>query len=59
MKDDDDYAFVMWNEAHPKSVCKWIMGSGASKHMTLYRATFHTYEVIFPRNVHLDANSIV
>ena len=59
VKDDDDYIFVMRNEAHSKSICKWIMDSVATKHMTLYRAAFDTYEVITPYNVHLDDNSVV
>ena len=32
---------------------------GASKHMTSHRATSNTYEVIIPRNVHLDDNNVV
>lgn len=39
---DDDYAFVIQNEAHFKNVSNWIMGSGASKHITLHRFTFYT-----------------
>lgn len=44
-KEDEDYAFVMQNGANSKSVYKSIMYSKASKHMTLYRTAFHTYEV--------------
>lgn len=44
---------------HFKSVCKWIMASGASKHMTLHRTIFHTSEVITQRNVHLDDNNML
>ena len=35
------------------------MKLGASKHMTSHRAAFNTYEVIIPRNVHLDDNNVV
>lgn len=55
---DNNYAFVMHNEAHSKSMYKWIMVLGASKHMSLYRTTFSTYEVIAPRIVDLDDNSV-
>ena len=41
----------MHNEIHFKSMYKWIMDSGASKHMTLHKAAFDTYEVIIPRNM--------
>ncbi len=58
-KDDDDYAFAMRHGAHSRSACKWIMDSGATKHMTSHRAAFDTYEVIAPRNVHLGDDSVV
>ena len=50
---------MMCNVAHSKSVCKYIIDLGASKHMTLYRATFDTYEITVSCNVYLDDNSIV
>ena len=59
VKDDDDYAFVMRNETHSKSVHKWIMNLGAPKDVTSCKATFNMYEVIVVRNVYLDNNSIV
>lgn len=34
-------------------------GFGATKHMTLHRATFDTYEIIAPHNVHLGDDSVV
>ena len=34
------------------------MNSGATKHMTLHRTTFKTYEVISPRNVHFGDDSV-
>ena len=40
-------------------MCKWIMDSGATKHMTPHRNAFHTYEVIAPRNVHMGDDSVV
>ena len=49
----------MRKKTHFKSMCKLIMDSSASKHMTLDKATFDTYEIISPRNVHVDDNSIV
>jgi sarcosine oxidase delta subunit len=51
VKEYNDYAFVMENEAHSKSVRKWNMDLGASKHITLHRTAFHTYEVITLRIV--------
>lgn len=47
------------NEVHPKSVYKWIMASGASKHMTSQWTAFHTYEIIIPYNVNLGDNNNV
>lgn len=49
----------MQNEAHSKSVYKWILNLGASKHMTLHRTAFQMYEVIILRNIHLGDNNIV
>lgn len=49
----------MRNEAHFKSMCKWIMDLGASKHMTSRTTTFEMYEVITPRNVHLGDNNVL
>ena len=34
-------------------------GFGATKYMTLYSATFDTYYVIAPRNMHLDDENVV
>jgi hypothetical protein len=36
-KDDDDYAFATKDGDHCKAICKWIMDSGATKHMTPVR----------------------
>lgn len=58
-KEDEDYAFATQDGPHSKSVCKWIMDSGATKHMTPNRAVFDTYEAIAPRNVHLGDDSVV
>lgn len=58
-KDDDDSIYVMRNETHSKSICKWIMDSEATKHMTLHWATFNTYKVIAPCHVHLGDDNIV
>ena len=59
MKDDDEYAFVIYNGTHFKSAYKWIMDSGTTKHMTSHRAIFDMYEVIDTHNIHLDNNSVV
>ena len=40
-------------------MCKWIMDLGASKHMTSHKATFDTYELITPCNVHFGDNSVI
>lgn len=45
---------AMQHNMHLRSVRKWIMDSSATKHITWNRATFDTYEVIFPCNVHID-----
>jgi transposase InsO family protein len=57
-KDDDDYAFATKDGDHCKAICKWIMDSGATKHMTPHTAAFDMYEVIPTRNVHMGDNSI-
>jgi hypothetical protein len=33
-RDDDDYAFATKDGDNCKAICKWIMDSGATKHMT-------------------------
>ncbi len=58
-KDDDDYAFAIKDGDHCKAICKWIMDSGATKHMTPHRAAFDMYEVIPTRNVHMGDDSTV
>jgi transposase InsO family protein len=58
-KEDDEYAFATQDGPHSNSISKWIMDSGATKHMTPHRAAFDTYEVIAPRNVHLGDDSVV
>jgi hypothetical protein len=58
-KDDDDYYFATKDGDHFKAIYKWIMDSGATKHMTAHRAEFDTYEVIPTRNVHMGDDSIV
>lgn len=40
-------------------MCKRIMDLGVFKHITLHKATFDTYEVTAPRNLHLDNNNVV
>lgn len=37
-KDEDEFTFAMQYKAHTRSVCKWIMDLGATKHMTSHRA---------------------
>lgn len=44
----------MRNRTHSKSMCKWIIDLEASK----YDFAFDTYEIIAPRNVHLNQNII-
>jgi hypothetical protein len=58
-KDDDDYAFATKDGDHCKAICKWIMDSGATKHMTPHRAAFDMYEVIPIHNMHMGDDSIV
>ncbi len=58
-KDDDDYSFATKDGDHCKAICKWIMDSGATKHMTPHRAAFDTYKVIPTRNVHIGDDNIV
>ena len=57
-KVEDEFAFATKLEAHSMSVCKWIMDSGATKHMTSHRTAFDTYEVICPRDVRLSDGSV-
>ncbi len=52
-RDDDDYAFATKDGDHCKAICKWIMDSGATKHMTPHKVAFHMYEVIPTHNVHI------
>jgi hypothetical protein len=44
---------------HCKAICKWIMDSGTTKHMTPHKVAFDMYEVIPTRNVHMSDDSIV
>ena len=57
-KDNNKFAFATQHGAHSRSICKWIMDLGATKHMTSYRAAFNTYEVISLRNVYLDNDNV-
>lgn len=57
-KDDDNYAFVMRNGVHLKSLYKRIMNLEASKYMTLHQTASGTYEIIAPCDVHLDNNNV-
>ena len=41
-KDENKFAFATQHKAHSMSVCKWIMNSRITKHMTLRRATIDT-----------------
>ena len=54
----DIFVFVTQYRMHSKNVCKWIMNSEATKHMTLHRVTFNTYEVISPHNVYLGNDNM-
>ena len=58
-RDDNDYAFATKDGDHCKAICKWIMDSGATKHMTPHKVAFDMYEVIPTRNVHMGDDSIV
>ena len=51
VQDKDEFAFATQHKAHSRSVCKWIMDSGATKHMSSHKMAFDIYEVISPRNV--------
>lgn len=55
----DNYTFLICYGVHFKSMCKRIMDLGVFKHITLHKATFDTYEVTAPRNLHLDNNNVV
>lgn len=59
-KDDDcDYEFLIQDKVYSKAIYKWNMDSRASKHMTSHWEAFHTYEIIFKRNVYFGDNRIV
>ena len=58
-KDDNNYIFKICNEAYFKSMCKWIMELGATKHMISHTTPFYTYEIIDPCIVHLGDNVVV
>lgn len=53
-KVDDDYAFTRQCRAYFKAICIWILDSGATKYVTSHKASFDTYEVIAPCDVHLS-----
>lgn len=49
----------MRNETHSNKTCKEIVDLGATKHMTLHKATFDMYEVIAICNEHLDDDGTI
>lgn len=57
-KEEDKIPFTIHHRAHLMNICKWIMNLEATKYMSSHRAAFHTYEVMFPCNVHLGDNSV-
>ena len=59
VRDNNDYTFIMRDGTHSKSVYKWIMNLGASKHITLHKTAFNIYEIIILYNMYLDDNNIV
>jgi hypothetical protein len=53
MNENYDFIIGMQHKVHLKRVCKWIMDSGATKHITLHRVSFKIYEVICSCNTRL------
>lgn len=46
-KGEDEFALAMQHGALSRSICKWIINLGATKHMILHKAAFDTYKLIF------------
>ena len=57
MKEDDEFTFARQHKVHLMNI-DLIINMRATKHMTLYRPAFDTYEVSSIRNVRLDDDNM-
>ena len=57
-KDEDEFSLATQHGAHSRSICKWIMHSKVTKHITLHNVAFDTYEINSPRRVRFGDDSV-
>jgi len=59
IREEVDFEFTIQDGVYSKTICKCIMYSGTTIHMTPHWAIFNTFEGIASQNAHLDDDSIV
>lgn len=58
-KAEDDYLFVANEVRCTNNMCKWILDSGATNHMTPQRQVFSTYKAIESKTIFMGDNGCI